>query len=70
MAQTVSLIGIYANELRWIRILVQLLRHPDPCVPELTHQALLYMVEAAGRTSVSAGPSPAGSSSSAVDFAG
>jgi hypothetical protein len=39
MAQTVSMIGIGGNELRWIRTLVQLLRHPDPSVPELTRQA-------------------------------
>lgn len=70
MAQTVSIIGINAKELRWIRTLVQLLRHPDPSVPELTRQALLYMAEAAGRTAVAPVPSPARNDSVAVDFAG
>ena len=72
MAQNVSMIGINANELRWIRTLVQLLRHPDPSVPELTRQALLYMAEAAGRAAVPPAPAPAPSRASVVtmDFAG
>lgn len=70
MAQTVSIIGIGANELRWIRTLVQLLRHPDPSVPELTRQALLYMAEAAGRTAVSSAPSPRRPAAETLDFAG
>jgi hypothetical protein len=51
MADTVTMIGISAAELRWVRTLVQLLRHPDPSVPELTRQALVYMMDAAARTS-------------------
>ena len=43
MAQTVPVIGIEPAELDWIRMLVLLLRHPDPVVPELTRQALLYL---------------------------
>ena len=43
MAQTVPVIGIEPAELNWIRMLVLLLRHPDPVVPELTRQALLYL---------------------------
>ena len=70
MAQTVSMIGINAKELRWIRTLLQLLRHPDPSVPELTRQALLYMAEAAGRTAVASAPSPARTDPGAMDFAG
>jgi hypothetical protein len=62
------MIGINANELRWIRTLVQLLRHPDPSVPELTRQALLYMAEAAGRAA--APPAPSRASTDAMDFAG
>jgi hypothetical protein len=64
------MIGINANELRWIRTLVQLLRHPDPSVQELTRQALLYMTEAAGQTAVSSAPSPDRSGAGALDFAG
>jgi len=70
MAQTVSVIGINPGELRWIRVLVQLLRHPDPSVPELTRQALLYMAEAAGRTAVPPAPAPSRTTSDTMDFAG
>jgi len=47
MAKPVSLIGIDAAELRWLRMLLQLLRHPDASVPELARQALMYLTEAA-----------------------
>jgi hypothetical protein len=52
-AQTqLALIGVDREELRWLRTLVSLLRHPDPSVPELARQALLYLTGAAGeRTS-------------------
>jgi hypothetical protein len=70
MTHNVSMIGINANELRWIRTLVQLLRHPDPSVPELTRQALLYMAEAAGRATVTPAPSPSRASADTLDFAG
>ncbi len=47
MAQTIPVIGIEPAELHWIRMLVLLLRHPDPVVPELTRQALIYLETAA-----------------------
>ena len=47
MAHTVPMIGIEPAELPWIRMLVGLLRHPDPVVLELTRQALLYLETAA-----------------------
>ena len=47
MAKTV-LIGIEPCELPWLRVLVALLRHPDPAVPELARQALVYLVDGAG----------------------
>jgi hypothetical protein len=47
MAKTVSVIGIEDKELRWIRSLIQLLRHPDPSIPELARQALLYLTRSA-----------------------
>jgi hypothetical protein len=68
MAHSVSLIGIQPKELRWIRTLIQLLRHPDPSVPELTRQALLYMMDAAARTSVDH-PAPSHTADT-MDFAG
>jgi len=49
MGQTVPVIGVETAELRWIRMLISLLRHPDPSVPELARQALLYLTEAAGK---------------------
>ncbi|HUB34671.1 MAG TPA: hypothetical protein VMA31_16660 [Bryobacteraceae bacterium] len=48
MPKTVPVIGIQPHELRWLRMLVFLMRHPDPSVPELARQALLYLREAAG----------------------
>ena len=49
MANTVPIIGIETGELRWLRMLVSLLRHPDPGVAELTRQALLYLIDEAGK---------------------
>jgi hypothetical protein len=43
------LIGLEPHELLWLRSLVALLRHPDPSVPELARQALLYLTEAAAK---------------------
>ena len=53
MGQTVPVIGVETIELRWIRMLIALLRHPDPSVPELARQALLYLTEAAGKREAS-----------------
>jgi hypothetical protein len=55
MSQTTAVIGISSEELRWIRMLVALLRHSDPSLPELTRQALLYLSHSAGEAAV---PSP------------
>ncbi len=46
MTKTV-MIGVQPEELSWLRALVALLRHPDPSVPELARQALLYLEKAA-----------------------
>jgi hypothetical protein len=48
MPKTVPLIGVEVHELRWLRLLLFLLRHPDPSVAELARQALLYLADAAG----------------------
>lgn len=45
-----ALIGVLNHELGWLRLLLFLLRHPDPSVPALARQALLYIEEAAGNT--------------------
>jgi hypothetical protein len=47
MAKSVSMVGIAASELRWLRLLLLLLRHSDPNMPELTRQALLYLADTA-----------------------
>jgi hypothetical protein len=52
MANTVHVIGIDPAELPWIRMLVLLLRHPDPVVPELTRQALRYLEAAASSSGI------------------
>lgn len=41
------MIGIDPGELRWIRILLALLRHPDPVVSQLTREALVYLGDSA-----------------------
>ena len=48
MAKAV-LIGLEPHELHWLRALVMLLRHPDPSVPELARQALVYLTDAAAK---------------------
>ena len=47
MSQTVPMIGLQPEELPWVRLLVSLLRHADPTVPELARQALVYLSRAA-----------------------
>ncbi|HXA52845.1 MAG TPA: hypothetical protein VNV86_21155 [Candidatus Acidoferrum sp.] len=49
MSRTLPIIGVEPNELPWLRMLVSLLRHPDPVVPELAHQALLYLQNSASQ---------------------
>lgn len=46
MPGSIPMIGLHAEELPWIRLLVALLRHPDPTVPELARQAILYLSRA------------------------
>jgi hypothetical protein len=50
MSRTTAMIGIQTDELRWIRMLLALLRHPDPGMPELARQALLYLAQSADQT--------------------
>ncbi len=47
MSRNVPMIGLSPDELPWVRSLVALLRHPDPTIPELARQALLYLSRAA-----------------------
>jgi hypothetical protein len=51
MAKTISLIGVDPAELPWLRLMIWLLRHPDPNVVEFTREALLYLeASACGET--------------------
>lgn len=63
MAQNLSLIGVQPDELPWMRLLISLLRHPDPVVPELARQALLYLLESAGTCGISPIEEPASNGS-------
>jgi hypothetical protein len=47
MPKDVYIIGTHPDELKWVRMLVALLRHPDPIVVELTRQALIYLTKSA-----------------------
>lgn len=47
MAPNTAMIGLRPEELRWMRLLVSLLRHPDPGMAELVRQALLYLSQSA-----------------------
>jgi hypothetical protein len=49
MPANVAIVGIDPGELVWIRLLISFLRHPDPVVPELARQALLYLEAAASK---------------------
>jgi hypothetical protein len=53
MESTVRMIGLQPGELRWLRMLVALLRHPDPSVPELARQALVYLSDASADRAIS-----------------
>jgi hypothetical protein len=43
MTRRIGIAGIDPEELSLVRLLVSLLRHPDPAVAELTKQALFYV---------------------------
>ena len=40
---SVPIIGLEPDELPWVRLLIRLLRHPDPFVAELARDALVYV---------------------------
>jgi hypothetical protein len=45
MLNNLAVTGIGRTELSWVRMLISLLRHPDPRIPELTRQALIYVAD-------------------------
>ncbi len=44
-----SVIGLKPRELEWVRLLIGLLRHPDPVVGEVSQEALRYLQGVAAR---------------------
>lgn len=44
------MIGLDPAELRWLRLVISLLRHPDPVVGEVSREALRYLEDVAART--------------------
>lgn len=50
------MIGIQPQELPWVRLLIHLLRHPDPLPAELARQALTYVDQIAESGGAGAGP--------------
>ena len=55
MPQNTGLIGLHPDELRWVQMLIALLRHPDPLTPELARQALIYLSHSARENAAPAG---------------
>jgi hypothetical protein len=45
----ICMIGLEAEEVEWARLLVSLLRHPDPVVTQVTLEALRYLEGVAAR---------------------
>ena len=58
VAKLLSIIGVQPEELKWLRLVVELLRNPDPGVAQLTSCALLYVQQMARQR---AADDPAGS---------
>jgi hypothetical protein len=48
-AANLSIIGLSPEEHEWVRLLLGLLRDPDPVRSELAREALVYLESAAGR---------------------
>ena len=44
------MIGLDPREIEWLRLLVALLRHPDPVVGEVAREALRYLEGVAARS--------------------
>ena len=47
--ENVCMIGLDPREIRWLRLVVALLRHPDPVVGEVAREALKYLEDVAAR---------------------
>jgi len=47
------MIGLDPREIQWLRLVVALLRHPDPVVGEVAREALRYLEALAARANQS-----------------
>ena len=47
--EKINVIGVNPQELPWVRLLIALLRNPDPVVHEIAREALLYVERVAAR---------------------
>jgi hypothetical protein len=47
------MIGLNGQEVQWLRLVVALLRHPDPVVGEVAREALRYLEEVVARANQS-----------------
>jgi hypothetical protein len=46
------MIGLDAQEVQWLRLVIALLRHQDPVVGEVAREALRYLEEVAARANL------------------
>jgi len=44
-----SMIGLEPGEIQWLRLVIALLRHPDPLVRQVACEALRYLEDMAAR---------------------
>jgi hypothetical protein len=51
--ENVCVIGLHPPELQWLRLVIGLLRHPDPVVGEVAREALRYLDDLATRANQS-----------------
>jgi hypothetical protein len=51
--ENVCMIGLHPQEVQWLRLVIALLRHPDPVVGEVAREALRYLDEVAARANQS-----------------
>lgn len=47
--ENVGMIGLNPREVEWLRLVISLLRHPDPVVAEVARGALHYLEDLADR---------------------
>ena len=51
--ENVCMIGLDPLEVRWLRLVIALLRHPDPVVGDVAREALRYLEDVAARANQS-----------------